>query len=473
MVSEALTTELRKHVRGAVIEPGDAGYPDACRVYNAMIHKRPRLIVRCVDAADVICCVHFARENRLLLAIRCGGHNGGGLGTCDDGLVIDLASIKYTRVDPAELTVTAGGGCTWGDIDHATHAFGLATPSGIISTTGVGGLTLGGGIGHLTRKCGLTIDNLLSADVVLASGEFVKANPNENADLFWAIRGGGGNFGVVTSFTFQLHKIDTVYGGPMLYQLSETVEVMKWYRDLIKEAPDDLNGFFAFMTVPPAPPFPEDVRLKKMCGIVWAYTGNLNEAEKVFAPIRSFKKAGVDLVGPLPQPGLQSMFDTLYPPGLQWYWRADFVKELSDAAIAEHVHFANNLPSMHSTMHLYPINGAASRVGKTETAWNYRDATWTQVMVGVDPDPANNEKTISWAKSYYDALHPYSAGGAYVNFLMDEGEDRVKATYGVNYERLVTIKNKYDPENLFRVNQNIRPTIQHARDGRYKGRSPR
>ncbi|MFZ3375604.1 MAG: FAD-binding oxidoreductase [Chthoniobacterales bacterium] len=423
-----------------------------------MIHKRPRLIARCADAADVIHSVNFSREHNLLLAMRSGGHNAGGLGICDDGLVIDLGPIKYARVDPAARTVTVGAGCTWGDVDHATHAFGLATPSGIISTTGVGGLTLGGGIGHLTRKCGLTIDNLLSADVVLADGKFVKANADENPDLYWALRGGGGNFGVVTSFTFKLHRIDTVYGGPMLYELSETAEVMKWYRDLIATAPDDLNGFFAFLTVPPVAPFPERLHMKKMCGVVWAYTGPLTKAEETFRPIRAFKETALDFVGPLPQPALQSMFDALYPPGLQWYWRADFVNELRDEAIAQHVRFGNALPSMHSTMHLYPINGAASRVAKNDTAWNYRNSTWAQVMVGVDPDPANNEKIISWTKSYYDALHPYSAGGAYVNFLMgDEGEERVKATYGDNYERLVAIKNKYDPDNLFRVNQNIKP----------------
>ena len=450
--------ELQANLRGGGIEPEDQGYDDARRVYNAMIHKKPRLIARCANVADVIRCVNFSREHDMLLAIRSGGHNAGGLGICDDGLVIDLALIKYTRVDPAARTVTAGAGCTWGDVDHATHVFGLATPSGIISTTGVGGLTLGGGIGHLTRRCGLTIDNLLSADVVLADGKFVKASADENPDLFWAIRGGGGNFGVVTSFTFKLHPIDTVYGGPMLYDLSETAEVMKWYRDLIPSAPDDLNGFFAFLTVPPGPPFPEHLHMKKMCGIIWAYTGTLTKAEETFKPIRAFKKAALDLVGPLPQPALQSMFDGVYPPGLQWYWRADFVNELSDDAIAQHIRFGNALPSMHSTMHLYPINGAASRVGKQDTAWNYRDATWAQVMVGVDPDPVNNEKIISWTKSYYDALHPYSAGGAYVNFMMDEGEERVKATYGDNYERLVAIKNKYDPDNLFRVNQNIKPT---------------
>ena len=457
-LQETSINELKAALRGRVIQAGDPDYKDARKVYNAMIDKKPRLIVRCADVANVISSVNFARQHRLLLSIRSGGHNAGGLGICDDGLVIDLAPIKYTRIDPKAGTVTVGGGCTWGDVDHVTHAFGFAVPSGIISTTGVGGLTLGGGIGHLTRKCGLTIDNLLSADVVLADGRFVKANADENADLFWALRGGGGNFGVVTAFTFKLHKIDMIYGGPMLYELSEAADVMKWYRDFIVKAPDDLNGFFAFLTVPPGPPFPEDLHLKKMCGVVWACTAPESKAKEMFEPIRAFKKPSLDFVGPLPQPALQSMFDAIYPPGLQWYWRADFVNELSDKAIAEHIRFGNALPSVHSTMHLYPINGAASRVGKHETAWNYRKANWAQVMVGVDPDPANNEKTISWAKSYFDALHPYSAGGAYVNFMMDEGEDRVKATYGDNYERLVAIKTKYDPHNLFRVNQNIKPS---------------
>jgi FAD/FMN-containing dehydrogenase len=463
MPSEDAITKLKATVRGTVIEPQDKNYDDACKVYNGMIHKRPRLIVRCVDMADVICSVNFAREHDVLLAIRGGGHNAGGLGTCDDGLVIDMSGIKYTRIDPTARTAMVGGGCTWGDVDHATHGFGLATPSGILSTTGVGGLSLGGGLGHLTRKCGLSIDNLISADMVLADGNFVRANAESNPDLFWAIRGGGGNFGVVTSFTFKLHPIDTVYAGPMFWELSETEEVMKWYRDLIPAAPDDLNGFFAFLAVPPAPPFPEHLHKKKMCGVVWTYTGELTKAEETFKPIRAFKKPALDFVGPLPHPALQSMFDALYPPGLQWYWRADFVNELSDQAIAEHIRFGNTLPSLHSTMHLYPINGAAARVDKRATAWNYRDATWAQVMVGVDPDPANNEKTISWTKSYYDALHPYSAGGAYVNFMMDdEGADRIKATYGDNYERLVAIKNKYDPDNLFRVNQNIKPTTKKS-----------
>jgi UDP-N-acetylenolpyruvoylglucosamine reductase len=451
--------ELRTKLRGRIIGQEDKDYEEARKVYNAMINKKPRWIVRCADVADVIGCVNFAREHDLLLAVRGGGHNAGGLGICDDGLVIDLAPIRYTRVDPNAGTVTVGGGCTWGEVDHATHVFGLATPSGFITTTGVGGLTLGGGMGHLTRKYGLTIDNLLSADVVLANGTFVRANTDENPDLFWALRGGGGNFGVVTSFTFKLHPVDTVYGGPILYELKDAADVMKWYRELIPAAPDDLSGFFAFLTVPPAPPFPEHLHMKKMCGVIWAYLGPQAKAEETFQPIRAFKKPALDFAMPMPFPSLQTMFDALYPPGLQWYWRADFVNELSDAAIAQHVRFGAELPSMHSTMHLYPIDGAASRVGKNDTAWNYRDAHWAKVIVGVDPDPANNEKIIAWTKSYYDALHPYSAGGAYVNFLMgDEGDDRVKNTYGDNYERLVAIKNKYDPGNLFRVNQNIKPS---------------
>jgi len=459
MLKENSIADFKANLRGRLIQPGDKDYDDARKVYNGMIHKKPRMFVRCADVADVISSVNFARENDLLVAIRSGGHNAGGLGICDDGLVIDLAPIKYTRVDPASRSVTVGGGCTWGDVDHATHGFGMATPSGVISTTGVGGLTLGGGVGHLTRKCGLSIDNLLSADAVLADGKFVKATADENADLFWALRGGGGNFGIVTSFTFRLHPIDTLYAGPMLYELNEIADVMKWYRDLIPSAPDDLNGFFAFLTVPPAPPFPEHLHMKKMCGVVWAYAGPLEKAEETFEPIRAFKKPALDFVGPLPHPALQSMFDALYPPGLQWYWRADFVNEISDAAIPQYTRFGEALPTMHSTMHMYPINGAAARVGKSDTAWNYRDSNWAQVIVGVDPDPANNEKIVSWTKNFYDVVHPYSAGGAYVNFLMgDEGEGRVKATYGDNYERLVAIKKKYDPDNFFRVNQNIKPS---------------
>jgi FAD/FMN-containing dehydrogenase len=462
MVTEATINEFKSSLRGELIRMGEPAYEEARKVYNSMISKHPLMIARCADTADVIRAVNFARTNNIILAIRSGGHNAGGLGVCDNGLVIDLSRIRYARVNPSERTVVVGGGSTWGDVDHATNVFGLAVPSGIVSTTGVGGLTLGGGIGHLTRKCGLTIDNLLSVDMVLADGSFITADTHQNQDLFWAVRGGGGNFGVCTAFTYQLHSISTVYGGPMLWELSDAEEIMKWYAKLIKPAPDDLNGFFAFMVVPPAAPFPEHLHMKKMCGIVWAYTGSAQNAEDTFTAIRSFKKPALDLVGPLSHPALQSMFDALYPPGMQWYWRADFVNELTDEAIAKHIKSASAIPTMQSGMHLYPVNGAASRVHESDTAWSYRNALWAMVIVGVDPDPANREKITAWTKQYWEDLHPYSAGGAYVNFMMDEGEDRVKATYRGNYERLVKTKNKYDPNNLFSVNQNIKPTVKEG-----------
>jgi FAD/FMN-containing dehydrogenase len=459
MSTHATFDTFKARLRGELLQADDASYEAARQVYNGMIDRHPRLVARCANVADVMTAVHFARDHDMLVAVRGGGHNGGGLGTCDDGLVIDLSRLKGIRVDPVARTVRVEGGCTWGDVDHATHAFGLATPSGIISTTGVGGLTLGGGIGHLTRACGLSIDNLLAVDMILADGRFITASAEENADLFWAVRGGGGNFGVVTSFLFRLHPISTVHAGPMLWPLNQTTEVLQWYREFITQAPEEINGFFAFLTVPPGPPFPEPLHHEKMCGIVWCYTGRPEQAEAAFKPIRSFRPAALDLVGPLPHPALQSMFDALYPPGLQWYWRADFVNELSDDAIAQHLKYGSEVPTLHSSMHLYPINGAAHRVGQDDTAWSYRDATWAQVIVGVDPDPANNEKIIGWTKAYWEALHPYSAGGAYVNFMMDEGEERIKATYRDNYKRLVAVKNLYDPTNLFRVNQNIKPTV--------------
>jgi FAD/FMN-containing dehydrogenase len=457
-MTDSTVAALKASLRGELIGPGDAGYDEARKVYNGMIDRRPRLIARCTDVADVIAAVNFGRENKLLVSIRGGGHNAGGLGICDDGLVIDLSPMRYVRVDPKKQTVIAGGGALWGDVDHATHPFGLAVPSGIISTTGVGGLTLGGGIGHLTRQCGLTIDNLLGVEMVLANGKFVTATAKDNADLFWAVRGGGGNFGVVTSFLFKAHPIHTNYAGPMLWHIEDTVEVMKWYRKFITKAPKEINGFFAFLVVPPGPPFPEHLHLKKMCGIVWCYTGPLKKAEKFFKPIRAFKKPALDMVGPIPHPVLQSMFDALFVSGLQWYWKADFVHEISDEAIRLHLEHGMKMPTMLSTMHLYPIDGAAAKVKNHATPWAYRDAKWASVIVGVDPDRANKEAITAWAKDYWTALHPHSAPGAYVNFMMDtEGEDRVKASYGKNYPKLAKVKRKYDPTNLFRVNQNIKP----------------
>jgi FAD/FMN-containing dehydrogenase len=458
-IDETAIQELAAALRGRLVRPADPDYDDVRTLYNAMIDKRPALIAQCVDVADVITAVGFARDHQMLVAIRGGGHNGPGLGSVDDGLVIDLRQMNGVRVDPAARTARVEGGALLGDLHHATHAFGLATPSGIISTTGVGGITLGGGIGHLTRQFGLAIDNLVEADVVLADGRFVTASETAHPDLFWALRGGGGNFGVVTSFLFRLHPLPHLTAGPMFWPLERAAEVLTWYRDFITLAPDDLNGFFAFLTVPSVAPFPEDLWGKKMCGVIWAYTGEHPDA--VFAPIRAaFGLPALDWVGPITHPALNSMFDGLYPAGDQWYWKADFVREIPDDAVDLHVAFAEQLPTWKSTMHLYPIDGAAGQVAKDATAWNYRDAKWGMVMVAVSPDPADNPAMIAWDRAYWAALHPYSAGGAYVNMMMDsadEGQERVRASYGEHYARLAQIKAAYDPANLFRVNQNITP----------------
>ena len=443
--------------QGELLQAGDQGYSEARKVYNAMIDKQPGMIAYCTNEADVIKAVRFARDYRLDLAVRGGGHNGAGLGVCEDGLCIDLSRMKRIRVNEQAKTALVEGGCTWGEVDQATHAYGLAMPSGIISTTGVGGLTLGGGHGYLSRKYGLTIDNLLAAEVVLANGEFVTASEQEHQDLFWAIRGGGGNFGVVTSFLFRLHPLSTVYAGPMLWDMEKATEILQWYRHFLPAAPEELNGFFAFMTVPPAPSFPEHLHMQKVCGVVWCYCGDAEQGEEILRQVRETFPPIFEHVGAVPYPGIQSAFDALYPKGHNWYWRGDFVKELPDEAIAQHVKFGNKLPTMQSTMHLYPIDGAVNRVGKEDTAFSFREATWSEVIVGVDPDPASNDRITSWVKEYHEATHPYSLGGAYVNFMMEEGQERVKATYRENYERLVQIKQKYDPGNLFHVNQNIIP----------------
>ncbi len=457
MIEELAVNNFKSMFRGDIILAGDEQYESSRRVYNGMINRRPQIIAKCADTADVISAVNFGRENKLLVAVRGGAHNAGGLGVCDDGLVIDLSKIKYTHVDPEQETVRVGGGCTWGDVDHATNGFGFVTPSGVISTTGVGGLTLGGGIGHLSRKFGLTIDNLLEADVVLASGKMVKANKDTNRDLFWAIRGGGGNFGIVTSFLFKLNKLSSVFAGITLWELDRAAGVMKWYRDFIKNADEDINGFFAYLMVPPGDPFPKDLHLKRMGGIVWCYTGPVERADEVFAPIRE-QKPDFEFLGNMPHPMLQSMFDPLLPSGMQWYWKADFFNELPDQVIDSHIKYAKELPTMLSLMHMYPVNGAAGRRDNKDTAWGYRDATWAVVICGVDPDPSNKDIITKWAQDYYNAIHPFSAGGSYVNFLMhDEGDERIKATYKENYERLANLKQKYDPDNLFRVNQNISP----------------
>ena len=444
--------------RGELIGPEDTGYDEARRVYNAMIDKQPGLIARCADADDVAKTVDLAREHELLLAVRGGGHNGAGLGTCEDGVVIDLSLLKRVEVDPEAKTVRVGGGCVWGEVDRVTNEHGLATPSGIISTTGVGGLTLGGGLGHLTRKCGLAIDNLLEAEIVLANGERVRASADENADLYWAIRGGGGNFGVVTEFTFRLHEVDTVIAGPTFWPLEAGAEVLSGYREFLPNAPRELNGFFAYASVPPGPPFPEELHMRQVSGVVWCYVGGEDEAAAAMAPLLdSLPEPLLHGVQPMPHPALQSAFDEVYPKGDHWYWRADFVKEIPDEAVEIHARFGAEMPTWKSTMHLYPIDGAAHDVGPGETAWAYRDANWGAVFAGVDPDPANVEAIREWSVGYQEALHPYSAGGAYVNMMMEEGQQRVRDSYRANYDRLAAVKATYDPANLFRVNQNIEP----------------
>jgi hypothetical protein len=456
-VAEAARRELGGF-GGELIGPADAGYEEARTVYNAMIDRRPGLIARCADGRDVARAVTFARERDLRLAVRGGGHNGGGLGTCDDGVVVDLSLLRDVEVDPEARTVRVGGGCTWGEVDRATQEYGLATPCGIISTTGVGGLTLGGGLGHLTRKYGLTIDNLLAADVVLANGEQVRASSDENPDLFWALRGGGGNFGVVTSFLFRANPVGTVVAGPTFWPIEQSADVLRAYREFLPAAPRELNGFFAFHYVPPGPPFPEELHRRHVCAVVWNYLGTEEGLAKLLAPILAVGTPLMHGVQPMPFAALNGAFDGLYPPGDQWYWRADFVKDLPDEAVDRHVEFGEKLPTLKSTMHMYPIDGAAHDVGSDETAWSYRDARWGSVMAGVDPDPAQAGTIRRWSIDYHEALHPFSAGGAYVNMMMDdEGPDRVRASYRGNYERLARVKAAYDPGNVFRVNQNIQP----------------
>ena len=458
MPVEAAIAELRSKLRGQLIQRGDENYDAARALYNAMIDKRPLLIARCADVADVIAAVRLGREAELLTAVRGGGHNGPGLGSCDDGLVIDLSLMKGVRVDPANRTVTVAAGCTQGDVDHACQAFGLAVPAGIVSTTGIAGLTLGGGHGYLARRYGLTIDSLIEADVVLADGSFVTANASQHQELFWALRGGGGNFGVVTSFVYRCHPVSTVFAGPIFWQTEHARQVMQWYRQFLPEAPPDLYAFLGLQKIPSTAPFPSDLWGKHTCALVCCHYGPMDKAENQINQIRrQLPPPAIDWAAPMPFTALQTLFDPLLPKGLQWYWKGDFIKELPDAAIDAHLDHSPQAPSELSTMHLYPIDGAVHDVGKNATAWNCRDATWSMVIAGIDHDPANAGALASWAKAYWQAIHPHSLGGAYVNFMMEEGDNRIRATYGDNYDRLAAAKRQYDPTNFFRVNQNIKP----------------
>ena len=449
---------LSDRVRGQVITASDPAYDDARSVYNAMHDRRPQAVVRCVDAADVMAAIAAARESDLDLAVRGGGHSVPGFGTVDDGLVIDLARMNGVQVDPGKKVARVGGGATWGNVDHATYPFGLAAPGGIISTTGVGGLTLGGGLGYLTRSVGLTIDNLLSADVVLADGRQVTASHYQNEDLFWALRGGGGNFGVVTTFEFQLHEVGDVVGGPLFYEFDDAAAVLRGYSDYIAEAPEPLGCFFGWQIAPELPFIPEDRVGDLFCVLVPCWNGPHDETERVLKPLRNIAEVKAEHCVAMPFPALNSLFDDAVPKGMQNYWKADFITGLTDEAIAAHIAHGRHTPTVSSSMHLHPINGAAQRVGADETAFGHRDKNFSPVIAGIWDDPADNEANIKWVRDYYDAIHPHSGSdGGYVNFMSDDDGHRAPANYGANYKRLASVKAAYDPDNVFRVNQNIEP----------------
>ena len=456
-MSKLTIDQLRGRVRGDVITPDDGGYDEARKVYNAMIERRPRAVVRCVNAGDIMTAVEFARENTCDLAVRGGSHSVPGFGTCDDGLVIDLSRMRSVRVDPKSRTARAEGGATWGDFNHATYAFGLATTGGIISTTGIAGLTLGGGIGYLSRGFGLSCDNLISVDVVTADGRFLVASDRENEDLFWATRGGGGNFGVVTAFEYKLHPVKDIYGGVMLYELSEAANILRFFREFIAKAPQELGGFPAFQIAPPLPFIPEKRHGDTFIVIVGCWAGPLDRGEHAFKPFHEIAPVVAEHVGPMPYPALNSAFDALVPPGLQHYWKANFVTELTDAAIEAHVTHGPKVPAVNSTVHIYPINGACHAVAPDATAFAYRHANFATVIAGMWPDPGQNVANIKWVRDYYHATAPHSEEGGYVNFMAGDDQDRIQVNYKGNYQRLVAIKRKYDPGNLFHMNQNIRP----------------
>jgi hypothetical protein len=450
--------ELREQVRGPVIEPGDTGYDEHRRVHNGMHDRRPALVVRATSTADAVATVNYAREAGLDLAVRGGGHSAPGFGTCDDGVVLDLSLINNVFVDRVKKTARAGGGATWGDFNHATHAFDLATTGGIVSTTGVGGLTLGGGVGYLARGCGLSCDNLVSAEVVTADGRILTASEHENEDLLWALRGGSGNFGVVTSLELALHDVGTIYGGPMLYEVEDAPAVMRAYDEYIQEAPEQLGAFFGWQMAPPLPFIPEDRHGDRFCVMVTCWSGRPEQGEQAIKPFRDVAQVKAEHVGPMPYPALNSAFDGLFPKGIRSYWKADLVRDLPDEAIAVHAEHGARTPTVASTMHIYPINGAAARVGPEETAFGQRDARYIMNIAALWPDAADDEARIRWVSDYYAAAHPYSGTErGYVNFMDGDDASRVPQNYGRNYDRLRQVKATYDPDNLFHLNQNITP----------------
>jgi FAD/FMN-containing dehydrogenase len=456
-MSKPSTDELREQVRAPVLVAGDAGYDEARAVHNGMFDKHPRAVVLAQQVADVIGGVNFARDGGLELAVKGGGHSAPGFGTTEGGVVIDLAQMRDVHVDPVARTARAGGGATWGDFNYATHAYGLATTGGIVSTTGIGGLTLGGGIGYLARAHGLSVDNLRSAEVVTADGQVMTASADENADLFWALRGGGGNFGVVTNFEFGLHAVDDIYAGIFFYELEHAADLLRFFREFIPTADPSYGAFPAFQIAPPLPFVPPERVGDTFCAAIVHWSGPLSEGERAMEPFRAIAPVVAEMAGPMPYPALNSAFDALFPKGIRSYWKGSFVSELTDEAIEEHVRHGAQVPEVSATMHLYPINGACHNVGADDTAFSYRHATFAPVIVAAWQDKAVDAERIGWVRDYHAAIAPYSEPGGYVNFMADDDGARVKDNYQGHYDRLAEIKRSYDPGNLFHLNQNIQP----------------
>jgi FAD/FMN-containing dehydrogenase len=463
MLDETAVQQLREGFRGELLQPEDEGYDAARRIWNAMIDKRPGLIARCRGVADVKSAVDFARENDVLLAVRGGSHNVAGKAVCDGGVVIDLSGMRGVRVDAAGRTARAQGGALWGDLDRETQVVGLATTGGLVSTTGIGGLTLGGGLGWLARMHGTSSDNLLSADVVTADGDLVTASVSENGDLFWGLCGGGGNFGVVTSFEYRVHPVGPeVLAGAIFHPGERAGDVLRFFRDYVADAPDELTVIAAMSIAGPAPFLPEEAHGKLAVALAVCYLGDLAEGERVLAPLRSFGEPLADVVGPMPYTALQSMFDQSYPEGRRNYWKSHFMDDLSDEAIEVVIEHASRMASP-SSFYFEHVGGEINRIGEDVTAFGHRDATFDFAILAAWTDPAEDDEHVGWARDFWTAIEPFSMGTVYVNNLGEESEDRVRAAYTPEkYERLVALKDKYDPTNLFRLNQNIRPSGQLA-----------
>jgi FAD/FMN-containing dehydrogenase len=451
--------EFRASLRGALLRPGDDGYDSARRVWNGMIDRKPALIVRCAGVADVINAVNFARTHNLLLSVRGGGHNVTGNAVCEGGIMIDLSPMKGIRVDPVRRTARAQAGLTWSEFDHETQAFGLATTGGQVSSTGIAGLTLGGGVGWLMRTCGLAVDNLLSVDIVTADGRLLTASATGNEDLFWGVRGGGGNFGIVTSFEYRLHPIGPlVLGGMLLYPAAQAKELLHFYREFMAGAPNELMTLVAFLTAPPAPFVPTHLQGTPVVAIAICYAGSIEEGQRVVEPLRRFGPPALDLLSPMPYTVIQQLFDAANPFGLQVYVKSDHLAGLGDEVIDTLVTHAATATSPLSVVILFPLEGVVSRVGEQETAFGHRNTAYDYVIYSMWTDPQESERHIQWTRDFWTAMQPFSIG-VYVNELGNEGEDRVRAAYlPATYERLVALKNRYDPANLFRLNQNIKPT---------------